>query len=45
MTSVPRESDARDSWWSRLLCRMGVHDWRNMDGRCCRCGYVDPLWR
>jgi len=32
------------SWLSRLLCWMGCHDWREMDGRCCECGYVDPLW-
>ena len=31
-------------WWSRLLCFIGCHDWRNMDGVCRDCGYVDPLW-
>lgn len=29
---------------SRLLCRMGVHDWREMDGKCRECGYIDPMW-
>jgi hypothetical protein len=35
----------RQGWLSWLLCRAGCHDWRDMDGVCCECGYVDPLWR
>jgi hypothetical protein len=31
-------------WWCRLLCRMGLHDWRNMNGYCCTCGYRDAVW-
>lgn len=31
-------------WASWLLCKIGCHDWREMDGRCCECGYDDPLW-
>lgn len=31
-------------WLSKLLCKIGCHDWREMNGVCCECGYVDPLW-
>lgn len=27
-----------------ILCLIGCHDWRNMDGVCCECGHVDPMW-
>jgi hypothetical protein len=30
--------------WDRLLCWIGCHDWRNMDGKCTRCGFDDPWW-
>lgn len=33
------------NWLSRLLCWMGSHDWREMDGTCRQCGYEDPLWK
>lgn len=33
------------NWLTRFLCWVGCHDWREMDGRCCECGYVDPMWR
>lgn len=33
----------RRPWWDRLLCRIGSHDWRNMDGKCATCGYRDTL--
>lgn len=26
---------------SRALCRLGCHDWREMNGRCRKCGKVD----
>jgi hypothetical protein len=32
------------NWLSRLLCFLGCHDWRNMDGVCCECGRRDPHW-
>ncbi len=31
-------------WFSRLLCWVGCHDWREMDGVCRECGYMDPYW-
>jgi hypothetical protein len=32
-------------WWSRLLCRLGLHDWRNGPGEDCTvCGRHDDIW-
>lgn len=36
----------RQPWWSRLLCWLGLHDWRNGPGtRCTVCGKEDELWQ
>lgn len=35
----------KQSLLSKMLCAIGCHDWRDMNGVCCECGYVDPLWR
>ena len=35
---------APGTWLSLLLCKIGMHDWRRMDGTCCECGYADPFW-
>ena len=40
----PRVPAPPRPWWCRLLCRMGLHDWRNMNGYCCTCGYRDAVW-
>lgn len=31
-------------WLSLLLCAIGCHDWRNMDGVCAECKHRDELW-
>lgn len=28
---------------SRLFCLVGIHDWREMNGRCCECGAADKF--
>lgn len=35
----------RRPWWDRFLCAIGCHDWREMNGRCCSCGWRDDLWK
>ncbi len=31
---------------SRVLCRIGIHDWRNGPGEnCVECGHPDDFWR
>jgi hypothetical protein len=30
-------------WWSYLLCFLGCHDWREMDGFCRDCGAEDKI--
>lgn len=42
---LPEAPETKTPFRSRVLCWLGCHDWRKMDGRCCECGYVDPMWR
>ena len=28
-------------WLSRLLCKLGCHDWRDMNAKCRECGQRD----
>lgn len=33
------------SWFSKFLCFISCHDWRNMNGVCAECGHHDEMWK
>ena len=40
------EDISKPPWWSRLLCMLGNHDWRDGPGfPCVSCGKSDDIWR